>query len=241
MVERELARDRVFFISAKEVQLSTFTSTLLDNVFVGVTVTNERHELVITYSKCVFAIMIILPISCSLDEVMAEGYQSRFLEFQRFESKFKACLSSSAIQTKFEQHYKRADDIIQQLGLLLTEAEQECVNSWYVNILYSSFIVYICLNFFSKQLTVDLHKSKQRQQQLHDYAQQVKEDGRNVVLTMTKTVDKKVNMVLKDLSGNLSTLVDDFNGVDFDQRNLMVYQEVGTLHKFVYCFVSFLL
>lgn len=62
---------------------------------------------------------------------MAEGYQSRFLEFQRFESKFKACLSSSAIQTKFEQHYKRAADIIQQLGMLLTEAEQECVNSWY--------------------------------------------------------------------------------------------------------------
>ena len=66
---------------------------------------------------------------------MAEGYQSRFLEFQRFESKFKACLSSSAIQTKFEQHHKQAAEIVQQLEVILTEAEQECANSWCV-ILY---------------------------------------------------------------------------------------------------------
>ena len=63
---------------------------------------------------------------------MAEGYHSRFLEFQRFESKFKACLSSSAIQTKFEQHYKQAAEIVQQLEVILTEAEQECANSWCV-------------------------------------------------------------------------------------------------------------
>ena len=71
-------------------------------------------------------------LTCLLDEAMAEGYQSRFLEFQRFESKFKACLSSSAIQTKFEQHYKRATDIIKQLEVLLTEAEHECAASWCV-------------------------------------------------------------------------------------------------------------
>ena len=73
-----------------------------------------------------------LIVTCLVDKVMAEGYQSRFLEFQRFESKLKACLSSSAIQTKFEQHYKRATDIIKQLEVLLTEAEQECESSWYV-------------------------------------------------------------------------------------------------------------
>lgn len=76
------------------------------------------------------AFVVVVTTACLIGEVMAEGYQSRFLEFQRFESKFKACLSSSAIQTKFEQHHKRAADIIQQLGILLTEAEQECANSW---------------------------------------------------------------------------------------------------------------
>ena len=61
---------------------------------------------------------------------MAEGYQSRFLEFQHFESKFKACLSSCAVQTK--QDYERVTDTIKQLEVLLTEAEEECARSWCV-------------------------------------------------------------------------------------------------------------
>ena len=68
--------------------------------------------------------------SFCLGEGLADGYQARFLEFQNFETKFKACLSSAAIQTKFEQHYKRAADIVQQLETLLTEAELECASNW---------------------------------------------------------------------------------------------------------------
>lgn len=83
--------------------------------------------------------IVMLTVACLLGEMMAEGYQSRFLEFQRFENKFKACLSSSAIQTKFEQHYKRAADIIEQLGILLTEAEQQCANNWCVVFLKKIF------------------------------------------------------------------------------------------------------
>lgn len=139
-------------------------------------------------------------------EVMAEGYQSRFLEFQRFESKFKACLSSSAIQTKFEQHHKRAADIIQQLGMLLTEAEQECVNS-------------------CQQLGMELHTCKQHQQQLHDNAQRIKLDSHNIVLDITKDVDKKITMVLQDVTCQLSTLVDNFGDADFDKKNLLLYKE----------------
>ena len=77
-------------------------------------------------------VFMVLKVTCFLVKVMAEGYQSRFLEFQRFESKFKACLSSSAVQTKFKRHYKRVTDTIKQLEVLLTEAEQGCADSWCV-------------------------------------------------------------------------------------------------------------
>lgn len=174
VVDKEVAKDRVFFISAKEVLQLRMKDSNLSSPVPG--------------------------------EVMAEGYQSRFLEFQRFESKFKACLSSSAIQTKFEQHHKRAADIIQQLGMLLTEAEQECVNS-------------------CQQLGMELHTCKQHQQQLHDNAQRIKLDSHNIVLDITKDVDKKITMVLQDVTCQLSTLVDNFGDADFDKKNLLLYKE----------------
>ena len=73
---------------------------------------------------------------------MAEGYQSRFLEFQCFESKFKASLRSSAIQNKFKRHCKRVTDTIKQLEVLLTDAEQGCASSWYVCVFV---YVYVCV------------------------------------------------------------------------------------------------
>ena len=79
----------------------------------------------------------------------------------------------------------------------------------------------------SQQLALDLHTSKQRQQQLHDNARQIKEDSHNIVLSVTKAVDKKVNLVLQDVTSQLSGLVDDFSEVDFDQQNLSVYKEVS--------------
>jgi len=80
---------------------------------------------------------------------------------------------------------------------------------------------------FSQQLAIDLQRSKERQQQLYDNAQQIKEDSHNIVLSMTKAVDKKVNMVLQDVIGQLSNLVDNFNELDFDQHNLAVYKDVS--------------
>lgn len=35
---------------------------------------------------------------------LAEGFQTRYFEFQDFERKFEECISKSAVRTKFEQH-----------------------------------------------------------------------------------------------------------------------------------------
>ena len=47
---------------------------------------------------------------------------------------------------------------------------------------------------------------------------------------MTKTVDKRVTMVLQDVTSQLSNLVDSFDGDNFDQQNLLPYKEVSLLH-----------
>uniref|UniRef100_A0A663MLA6 Mitofusin 1 n=1 Tax=Athene cunicularia TaxID=194338 RepID=A0A663MLA6_ATHCN len=43
---------------------------------------------------------------------LAEGFQTRFQEFQHFEQIFEECISQSAVKTKFEQHTIRAKQII---------------------------------------------------------------------------------------------------------------------------------
>lgn len=42
---------------------------------------------------------------------LAEGFQSRYFEFQDFERKFEECISKSAVKTKFEQHSSRGKAI----------------------------------------------------------------------------------------------------------------------------------
>ena len=54
---------------------------------------------------------------------LADGHKARLVEFERFELKFKQCLSSSAISTKFEQHHTRGTEIVAELQQLLESEE----------------------------------------------------------------------------------------------------------------------
>ena len=85
--------------------------------------------------------------------------------------------------------------------------------------------------YFSQQLAIELDNSKQRQHQLYDNARQIKEDSHSIVSSMTKTVDKKVNAVLLDVTSQLSNLVDGFGFDDFDKHNLLPYKEVSLYNK----------
>lgn len=42
---------------------------------------------------------------------LAEGFSTRYFEFQDFERKFEECISKSAVKTKFEQHSSRGKTI----------------------------------------------------------------------------------------------------------------------------------
>ena len=78
----------------------------------------------------------------------------------------------------------------------------------------------------SQQLAIDLHKSKERQRQLHDNAKRIREDGRSVVSSIAKDVDKKVRSVLNSVTSQLTDVVDNYDGVDFDKNNPFPYKEV---------------
>ncbi|RLU16551.1 hypothetical protein DMN91_010619 [Ooceraea biroi] len=52
---------------------------------------------------------------------LAEGFQSRYFEFQDFERKFEECISKSAVKTKFEQHSQRGKQITTEIRKSLDE------------------------------------------------------------------------------------------------------------------------
>lgn len=61
---------------------------------------------------------------------LAEGFQTRYFEFQDFERKFEECISKSAVKTKFEQHSQRGKYIarlvleVNPLGEQYTEKQK---------------------------------------------------------------------------------------------------------------------
>lgn len=85
---------------------------------------------------------------------------------------------------------------------------------------------YHCCTLYSQQLAIDLHKSKERQRQLHDNAKRIKENGRSVVLSVAKNIDKKVKSVMNIVTSQLADVVDSYDGVEFDKNNPYPYKEV---------------
>ena len=54
---------------------------------------------------------------------LAEGHRARLQNFEQFERRFKECLSSSAIRTKFEQHYLQGRSVVSDLDTILTQEQ----------------------------------------------------------------------------------------------------------------------
>ena len=53
------------------------------------------------------------------------------MEFERFEAKFKACVSDAAIRTKFEHHYRQGVEVIGELKELVASEENKIVEKRY--------------------------------------------------------------------------------------------------------------
>lgn len=115
VVDENTAKDRVFFVSAKEV--------LQERTKPGNSVTEEEGA------------------------GLANGWKVRMMDFERFEKLFKLCISSSAIHTKFEQHYKKGCEVVAELDQLLGQELKDLEKTMYVVQLVAtvSLMVYLCM------------------------------------------------------------------------------------------------
>lgn len=100
------AEERVFFISAKE----TLQARMLEQR--GEPAHSNIPDLPFTLSSWFQSRLTnaILCFAC-IGGALAEGFQTRYFEFQDFERKFEECISKSAVKTKFEQHSQRGKHI----------------------------------------------------------------------------------------------------------------------------------
>ena len=91
VVDEVTAKDRVFFVSGREV-LHERTKRQLG------TMPEEEG-----------------------DHNVSDGWKVRMMDFERFEESLKQCISNSAIHTKFEHHYEQGSEVVEELEALLEQ------------------------------------------------------------------------------------------------------------------------
>ena len=75
-------------------------------------------------------IAMLLPIATVFSPTgLADGHMARNVEFETFEQRFKECISSAAIRTKFEYHHHRGVEVVRELEELLAEEERNILQS----------------------------------------------------------------------------------------------------------------
>ncbi|GFS26080.1 mitofusin-2-like, partial [Elysia marginata] len=158
VTDKKSAKDRVFFVSARE--------ALATRV-------NSDKGL------------------ATPDRVLLPGFQARLFEFSNFEKEFEQCISHSAVQTKFEQHTKRAKEINSSLRKVMEEAYTKSLTQQ------------------DDQIQVRREKSS-RLQQLDRQLDTLTSDMKVKIKTMVEDVERKVSVALNDEIRRLALLVEEY-------------------------------
>uniref|UniRef100_A0A1W7RFS4 Mitofusin 1 n=1 Tax=Agkistrodon contortrix contortrix TaxID=8713 RepID=A0A1W7RFS4_AGKCO len=123
---------------------------------------------------------------------IAEGFQTRFQEFQHFEKIFEECISQSAVKTKFEQHTIRAKQILETVKNIMDS----------VNVAAAHQRVHSMEEREDHRDRLDFVRN-----QLNLLTDEVKKKIKDV----TEEVANKVSSAMTDEIRRLSVLVDEFN------------------------------
>ncbi|CAG9805485.1 unnamed protein product [Chironomus riparius] len=123
---------------------------------------------------------------------LAEGFQSRYFEFQDFERKFEECISKSAVKTKFEQHSSRGKTIANDMRLMLDNIFER-VNDLRNQKLEQKKFLTDKISTTETQLMVVTREMKMK---IHN---------------MVEEVEQKVSKALNEEIWRLNVLVDEFN------------------------------
>ncbi|XP_074768255.1 mitofusin-1 isoform X2 [Athene noctua] len=122
---------------------------------------------------------------------LAEGFQTRFQEFQHFEQIFEECISQSAVKTKFEQHTIRAKQIIDTVKNIMD-----------------------AINVAAAEKRVHSMEEREDQRDRLDFVRNqlniLTEDTKEKIKRVTEEVENKVSSAMTDEICRLSVLVDEF-------------------------------
>lgn len=144
---------------------------------------------------------------------LAEGFQTRYFEFQDFERKFEECISKSAVKTKFEQHTQRgrfiANELKDSLDKIYTDAQRIKDGK-----LETRKELHDKMNYTEQQLMLITHEMKQK---IHH---------------MVEDVEQRVSKALNEEIRRLSNLVDEFN-LPFHSEALVLNVYKKELHAHV--------
>ncbi|XP_075058265.1 mitofusin-1 [Mixophyes fleayi] len=143
---------------------------------------------------------------------LAEGFQTRFLEFQKFEKLFEECISQSAVKTKFEQHTIRAKQITDIVKAIMDSINVEAADKRVSAIEHREYQV-DRLEFVQSQMKI------------------LAEDVKKRIMHITEVVNTQVSSAMMDEICQLSILVDKFDG-DFhpSQQFLKHYKNELNAH-----------
>lgn len=143
---------------------------------------------------------------------IAEGFQTRYFEFQDFEKKFEECISKTAVRTKFEQHSLRGKSIAGDMHLMLDNI-YERANSIRNKKLETKTTLTNLINDTEAQLMTVTREMKMK---IHN---------------MVEEVEQKVSKALNEEIWRLGVLVDEFNlPFHTDPVVLNVYKKEINLH-----------
>uniref|UniRef100_A0A1X7VNF0 Dynamin-type G domain-containing protein n=1 Tax=Amphimedon queenslandica TaxID=400682 RepID=A0A1X7VNF0_AMPQE len=135
-----------------------------------------------------------------------DGYKGRLLEFERFELKFKECLSNSAIKTKFEQHHSRGLEIVLELEELLNFESEQATQK---NSLIQSELQEIC----------------SKQQNLNDKGHLVYQRSIQKTQSMAAELESRVQAAMEGILGHIATVADEYKPQeDFDHTKTETFK-----------------
>ncbi|ETE67972.1 Zinc finger protein, partial [Ophiophagus hannah] len=146
---------------------------------------------------------------------IAEGFQTRFQEFQHFEKIFEECISQSAVKTKFEQHTIRAKQILETVKNIMDNinvaAAHQRVGSPTVSLSLCPPEADGC---FSPASRVHSMEEREDQKDRLDFVRNqlnlLTAEVKKKIKDVTEEVANKVSSAMTDEICRLSVLVDEF-------------------------------
>ncbi|XP_071445713.1 transmembrane GTPase Marf isoform X2 [Hetaerina americana] len=144
---------------------------------------------------------------------IAEGFQTRYFEFQDFERKFEECISKSAVKTKFDQHSQR--------GKLIASETRAIMDGIYERALKKKAEKALCKKEVGNRLNYT-------EQQLLIITQEMKDK----IHQMVEDVEQRVSKALSEEIRRLSVLVDEFS-LPFHPEPLVLNVYKRELHAHV--------